>query len=258
MQIQKIDNYNRNVNFKAWIRRVDKINNCGQKVLSHCNTTCFFRPDFGWEKATKFIIEKYKDLPKVNVYNYGCSNGSEIYSFLMYLESNYGENILNKFSPIIAKDFDNFAIEVAKKGILSANIEELNNINKYTHNKFLNYFDIDKEFSFKNDVVIKPKKNLSDKVFFETADILKDYKNIKPNNSIVFARNFWIYLSDEDRKELAKNLYNHLGENSLLILGSHDNHQNYQNTFRSPLNMLKIAGFKQLDPLKLDTYIFTK
>ena len=256
MRIQNIDN--KNLTFGYWVRRVDKVNKTGEKILSHCNTTCFYRIDFGWEKAIKFLVDKYKNIPKVNVYNYGCSNGAEAYSFLMSIDSNFDKSVLKKFSPVIAKDFDSFAIDTAKKGLLAANAKELYDINKYTKNNLDKYLEVYRVENINNDVILSPKEFLKENVIFEQADILKDYKNIEPNNSIIFARNFWVYLSDEERSLLAKKLYNHLDKNCALILGSHDNHQNYQNTPKSPIVMLKKEGFKILDPLELDSYIFIK
>ena len=62
---------------------------------------------------------------------------------------------------------------------------------------------------------------MTTKVDFKVSNLLHDYKRIEPENSIVFARNFWPYLK-EDAITLAKKLASRMGENSTLILGRFD------------------------------------
>ena len=66
-----------------------------------------------------------------------------------------------------------------------------------------------------------PTKLLTDRVQFSNADILKDYKNIKAENSVVFARNFWPYL-EKDIPKLIARLSEQLGKNSTIIIGNYD------------------------------------
>ena len=79
---------------------------------------------------------------------------------------------------------------------------------------------------------------------YSVANILEDYKNIKPNNSIVSARNFWPYLRADKQKELADKLSKQLRENSLLITGDFDNSYIYQRTGISKL--VQDYGFKPI------------
>ena len=140
MQVLSIqNNYNNkysNPTFNSWIRRVEKVKENGTRVLTHCNTTGFFRADFGWKNGVDYLVEKYKNIPKVNVYNYGCSNGSEVYSLLMRLKSNYNNETFEKFTPVYAKDFDSVAISEAnpEKGIKYRHAWNVVRVNgKYYH-----------------------------------------------------------------------------------------------------------------------------
>ena len=40
--------------------------------------------------------------------------------------------------------------------------------------------------------------NLYSYIDFSVADIKKDYKNINPDNSVVFVRNFWPYIKKDE------------------------------------------------------------
>ena len=87
------------------------------------------------------------------------------------------------------------------------------------------------------------KKELYDFVDFDVADILTDYKNILPDNTVVFARNFWPYLTRDIawsvQKNLLNNLYQQLGKNSYLVIGEFDNYDSKGEIKR----MIKKAGF---------------
>lgn len=263
MQVLNIqNNYNNKYSYPTfgnWIRRVEKVKENGTRVLSHYNTTSFFRADFGWKNGVDYLVEKYKNIPKANVYCYGCSNGSEVYSLLMRLKSNYDNETFEKFTPVYAKDFDSVAIAEAKRETLPISMYELKEIEMFTNGKMNDFFERNSTYDHWADTYFMTLiPEIRNKVTFEQADILKDYKNINPNNSVIFARNFWVYLSDEDRITLAKNLYEHLGENSVLVLGSHDNIDGYRGTPLGPLELLKKVGFKQIDPLETESYIFVK
>lgn len=222
MKIQNIQNNYYSPKFGSWHREVFKpASDTVLQELKHRNDTRFYRDGSRWYRIVNMLTEKYKKTPKVNTYCYGCSNGSEPYTFLMELMSICDKTIVQKFLPIIAKDYDEVAINMAKSNKLPIGPCELSNINQYTGNSIDKYFD--KAPSTGNSkTYYSAKPILTDNVQFSVADVLEDYKNIEPDNTIVFARNFWPYLSDEKQKELATNLGQHLGKNSTLIIGDFD------------------------------------
>ena len=81
-------------------------------------------------------------------------------------------------------------------------------------------------------------------VKFGVADILTDYKNIEPDNSVIFARNFWPYLGCNEQYKLAENLHSHLGKNSLIMIGEFDTRYEVDNNFTNMANTLIYCGFK--------------
>lgn len=245
MQIQStpyISQYNSyKVPFKSWEREVFKTTtNAAIKELKHRNDTLIYRGGSDWYWIVNKLLEKYKNTLKVNVYNYGCSNGSEPYTFLMELLTICPKKLIDKFTPIIAKDYDPVAINVAKSNRLPISELEQTEVHKYTGKPFSTFF---REVTELTDIeqYYAARTILTDKVHFRVADILEDYKNIQPDNSVVFARNFWPYLSDENQEKLAQNLYNQLGKNSTLFIGEFDL-LNLQSRNRIPI-LLWNAGF---------------
>ncbi|GEM_PF-2049532 len=202
-----------------------------QKVL-HRNNTWLFRPSTEyWSALTFFLIDKYKNVPKVNIYDYACSSGHEAYSIVMQFISKLGVQKAEKFFPVIAKDYDEFVINMAKTGKFDLDPSEHNLINRVTCGNADDFVKLDHMHEYWNDEnsqcigsigVYNATPLLKDRVNFSVANILDDYKNIKPDNSVVFARNFWPYLELGKQRELAENLYNHLGENSVLIIGDYE------------------------------------
>ena len=252
MRIQNINSTNpqkNNIGFKNWERVVynQKPKDITNKVL-HRNTTWFLRPSVKyWQDLVLFLTQHFIDAPKVNTYIYGCSDGSDAYSFFLVLQSILKQKMYQKFLPIIAKDYDPKAIEKCLSRKIALNESETNNIkeliNLHNHDTSQNKNNFDEFFEFfsyndgdiniirydngyeywTNDFIYKIKKPLFRNIIFQQADITQDYINIEPNNSIIFARNFWPYIEENKRMELANNLYGRLGNNSVLILGNFDN-----------------------------------
>ena len=225
--------------------------------VKHRNTSYFFRPSL--EKCKEFyayLSKVFRNVDKVNVYSYGCSIGYEAYSFIMGMLSMDSKNF-EKFVPVIAKDYDKKIIEYAKKNILPLDSYEIQNLRELYNsdidkikdvidtNFYINYKTRDLyafELSTNPCVYVKPTHKLTDNVKFSVADIRKDYINIEPENSVVMACNFWPYMRPKDRKELAENLYNHLGKNSLIKIDDFDNDALFN---KSTAKLLLEVGFKQ-------------
>ncbi len=213
--------------FSGWHHAVYKNNgNTLTRELAYRNDTSFFRNDLLWDEFVKFLEYKYQDFKKVNVYNYGCSNGSETFSIIMKMLSNLGKENSEKFFPIIAKDIDLAAINKAKSTPLPISWFEKGRINLHTDKKFDTYFTEDSSGYYTKGITpdesfYLPNKILTERVKFSQADIFKDYKNIKPENSIVLARNFWPYL-ERNIPKLISLLAEQMGKNSTLVIGSFD------------------------------------
>lgn len=197
--------------FRSWKREVRTYNSINR------NDTSFFRDGDLFAKLIDYIVKFFKNDSKVNLYNYGCSNGEEAYSILMYLISKFPKDIVDKFTPIIAKDIDNFAIEKAINNdphIICT--EEKENVNKFTNNKLDHFLENKNGRYFIKDI-------LKNKLEFKVADIKYDYKNINPNKSVVLMRNFMPYLENSiERQKLLNNIGHQLQNDSFIMIGEFD------------------------------------
>lgn len=191
-------------------------------VLKHRNDTYLYRDNAFWRNLTNFLVDKYKDVQKVNVFDYACSNGSEAYTFIMQMLSNFKKEVSKKFFPVIAKDCDSYAIEKAKSGEIPISRDEECLINGYTGKQFDRFIGNRCGLSEQRIPIYNVRKELTNLVDFSVADIFEDLPNLPKSNNIVFARNFWPYLSNAKRNDLAELLSEYIGENSTLIVGSYD------------------------------------
>lgn len=219
MRIQNLQFYTPQVpSFTAWKREVWEDN----KILHHRNDTSFYRDDMDWNQFANYLKVKYQNVDKVNVYDYACSDGSEVYTMIISMFNNMPSEQVAKFMPIKALDFDKVAIERAKnKKIDMSPVERLiiKANSKYGVEPFFEFDPVQK--------IYKPTKLLTENVEFKHSDITKDYKHIKPDNTIVMARNFWPYMANATKFELAKNLYNQLGKNSIVVIGEYDTNPHF-------------------------------
>ena len=221
--------------------------------LLYENTTLFFRHDLNlahgievksshnWIGFRKTICDYFKNTNKVNVYDFASSDGSEAYSLIASLIDEAGEEEAKKFFPILAYDIDSTMVEQAQNGEIPCNVDDIyrfnDNIRNIPHNKY---------FSFENTpkgplpYTFIAKKNLKQKVKFNLADIQSSINNIEPSNSLVLCRNFWPYLSEEDRNKTIIELSKRLDDSSLVVIGSFDD--------RRAITQLNKCGFESIYP----------
>lgn len=191
----------------------------------HNNTTNFFRIDLEWDKYTDFLIEKYKDQNKVDVYCYACSDGTEPYSLAMMLITKLGFEGAQKFFPIKARDIDDYYFEKLKKGEIAVNNSDLEKIKKKTNGNTLFIVPTKNDFWEGNTqkIISKINPKLKNTVIFQKGDLREDIKTLPKSNCVLMFRNAWSYLKDnEDRAKLLKDIHNQLDETSVFVSGSHD------------------------------------
>lgn len=219
--IYALNNTSSNINFTSNLRCVY---NRSTNALKYMNTTKLFRQDLDWDGFAELLISKYKDVDKVNIYSYACSDGSEPYSLVIKLLEKSEKLKINcdKFFPIRAKDIDKKMISLASDGLLPVHKTEENILKKYPHYFIKTNLKLPENYG--SDAVWKVKPLLRNKVIFQQNDITRDIYSVKPDNTVVMARNFWIYLDgDAQRNVLAKDLHTLLRKNSMLVTGNSEN-----------------------------------
>lgn len=219
-----------NPHFGMWNRGVfQEIGRNNFPKLIHRNDTSFVRKigtkkDISnaesWRRVMDLLADKFKNIQNVNIYNYACSDCSEIYTFLMAKMSRIGKEKNFNINQIYAIDYDKAAIDKAKKGEYKLSKREYDSIQDLTNNNIDKFLEInfDKETETYH---AKAKEILTSKVKLIHADALKDCKRIEQKNSIVLACNFWPYLN-EKMAPLLESFNNRLKENSVLMIGNFD------------------------------------
>lgn len=223
-QMYKMGQVGQMKNAPTFKSNVSIVRNDCQEIIYE-NITRFFKRDLDWNKAVDNLIQKYKNVDKVNMYCYGCSDGSEPYSWAMLLTEKLGKKEAQKFLPIIAKDIDDTVIKNAKSGIVKATSRDVGFIKRFLGENYRKYITFDDKVHRIDGVKVRDgiiNPSFKNAVIFEKADIMQDIKNIEPNNSVVVARNFWVYLSEQDQFNLGRKLSNRLRDNSMSIIGVYD------------------------------------
>lgn len=215
----------------------------GAKKLLYRTNTCFFRDDLRWNEFADFLIKKYQNTPKVNVYSYGCSEGAEPFSLAMLLIEKLGKEKAKKFFPIIASDIDSKILENPKKGIITPSKEDLENMGSVLGSNYTKYITFDSNFNIDTELEdeickgrIKP--ILQDTVIFKKANFIDDLNNIEPDNSIIICKNFLNYYNNHtEQRPLIKRLGERLNSNSFCLLGDFDGNDMIQ--------LFEEMGFKE-------------
>ena len=246
MQIQRIQSYPYNTTFKAYEYFRYKSDELGHVIdnIANSSKSWFMRTYPSIEERVNIFLKEFKNVPKVNFYDFGCSNGSDIYSVLIGLHLNGGYDVLNKFGPAKCRDICYAPIYAAKKGEYLLNVVEMSEIDRYTNGDFDKYFysplrceDMYRTHRWHISPYIKDYAN------FEIGDITEDYKMIEPYNSIVQTRNMWPYLKPEQKQTLAKNLHDQMRGNAILVIGGIEKDDPFGN--RTAAEYLEDAGFVQ-------------
>lgn len=211
--------------------------------LLYSNYTNFFRSDLSWNDFGKTAVDFFKDTKKVNVYDFGASDGSEAYSLTMYLIENLGFDNAKKYFPIRAYDCDKQIVKTAKNGKIDANDMDIGFINENTPNSFKEYFVVSKNKPrARYPYTIQPKKELNDiAVSFNFGDFIKELDNIEPKNCLILCRNFWCYLSQTQQRAAIEKLAEKLDTTSLVAIGEYDRGVNSYTDYE-----LRANGFEEI------------
>lgn len=209
------------------------LNDLGKVAYENSSWLC--REDIKWEQLPIQLDQKYRHINKITTIIEGGADGSEALTFAMIMDNFLGK-AAKKFFPIISKDKDPSIIADAKNNrfrLLQTDLERLKKYLGANVSKYLTYdnnFKYDEEFGhhFCNAKIAPQVKTL---IKFEQAEALEDVQNIPPENSVVFCRNFWLYLNKYQQSYYAKKLGEQLNETSTLMIGSMDKAYSYASYF---------------------------
>ena len=206
-------------NFKAYRHTIK--NKAGDVI--NRGDTCLFRYDLDLGKLIKFLEDKYKDVPKVNIIVHACSDGEEAYSFLAKLFYMLGEKA-QKYLPVIARDVCEEHLACAKSGNFFIESFEKEGLLSEMNNSYHEFFDESIDELFRHKLTIKDK--IKNNITFSKGNIMEDIHKFKLKNTVLFARNFWPYLGEENVDKLAMFLSHKMDPSSTLIIGNFDRQYN--------------------------------
>lgn len=200
------------------------------------NSTNFFREDLNWNDLTKYIIEHFKDIKKVNAYSLACSDGSEAYSYAISIMENVPKALYSKFFPVQACDIDKEVLKIANSGRINADSMEFALISK-NYNILMDEYLKDRDVSILingDDISgtdeihsYKIAPSLKNSVEFKQSDILTELKKLNDEgNSVIMCRNVFPYLSYGYVDEVLRTAKSKIKSGSLFVIGDYDKSRN--------------------------------
>ncbi|MGY4687388.1 CheR family methyltransferase [Petrotoga sp. DB-2] len=192
------------------------------------NVTEFFRNPEKWEYLKQEIIPELikNHKPRLKFWSAGCSTGEEPYTLAIILN----ELGISSKSTIIASDFDDGALQQAKRGIY--NEKSLINLNDEYIKK---YFKKTEEGKYEIKDFIK------NNVTFNKMNLLFD--EFEKNFDLIICRNVVIYFDNDAKEKLYKKFYDALNPGGVLFVGSTErifNHKAFGFTSIAPFFYKKI------------------
>ncbi|MFP4470910.1 MAG: CheR family methyltransferase [Bacteroidales bacterium] len=182
--------------------------------------TSFFRDNEAFRLLEKEAFPHlFENKKKIRVWVAGCSTGEEAYSIAILLDR-YRERAKKKCEiQIFATDIDPVALEVARAGKYTANIEA--DVS----------WDLLNTYFVKTGEVYQIKKDLRKMVLFAEHSIVKDppYSQL----DLITCRNVLIYLLNKTQKKIFNVFHYALQNNGFLFLGNSESISSKTDTFKA-------------------------
>lgn len=241
MQILSINTttyQNKQLSFGSSIREVFNTKN----QLLYRTTTHLFRRDFPWRKLPEFLENEFHTTDKVTIIDHACSTGEEAYSIAAILIDKLGEKA-KKYLPIIAKDYDEENIlAVIKNDKIPIDMPEGSDIRFHLSDvsKFGNII-VSKvtKYGLLKEGYFQPNNILRNNINFSRGNIFDDIYNMPEHNTLLLCRNFWPYLSQEDRELLMSKISEKFDNTCCVAIGGFD--EQYSNV----LDLFDKYGFQK-------------
>ncbi len=185
--------------------------------------TNFFRDALVWEKLKEKVFpDLFSELPNGHIFRAwisGCSTGEEAYSLAIVFREAYEKikHDKNFTLQIFATDIDSDAIELARKGIFSANI-----VADVSPERMSQFFTKD-ENGFRVNTAIR------EMVVFAPHNVIKDPPFTKLD--LLLCRNLLIYMETELQKKMMNLFHYSLNAGGVMVLGSAENENSQNNQF---------------------------
>ena len=176
------------------------------------NVTEMFRDPLFFSSFRKKVVPYLKTFPFIKVWSVGTSTGEEVYSLSIILK----EEGLYEKSLIYATDFNDTALEKAKKGIYSNEDIKKSTLNYQKaggKNSFASYYHSD-------DSSVIFDKSLKKNIVFANHNLVTD--NVFGEMNLIFCRNVLIYFNKDLQDRVLSLFEESLRNNGFLCLGSRE------------------------------------
>ena len=187
--------------------------------------TSFFREPAEWkllkDKVIPSLLAERSPTDTIRAWISGCSTGEEAYSLAIVFKDVLDQlKLPNDFSiQIFATDLDPKAVDKAREGIFSVNIEK--DVSTQRLSKY--FVKVDRGYQIV--------KEIRDMVIFAQQNMIKDPPFTKID--IMICRNLLIYLTPEIQKKLIPLFHYSLNSGGFLLLGSAESVGDFTNIFKT-------------------------
>lgn len=171
------------------------------------------------------IIPLLQSYPFVKIWHAGCATGEEAYSLAILVQ----EEDLGQWVTIFATDFNDAALETARKGIF-----DLDHARQFT----LNYQKAGGKHSFSDYYharygAMAIRQELKEKITFANHNLVTD--QVFSETHIILCRNVLIYFNRELQDRVIRLFYDSLVHGGILCLGMKESllFSNYQDRFKT-------------------------
>ena len=212
----------RNISIDVLIKKLENDSVFLEEIVKNItvNTTEIFRDPLVWVDIQNFVSSHFAHLDTINVWHCGCSNGLEVYSFLMLMSEIGFLNHINVF----ATDINGDVLKIASAG-------------RYKYREMMEHFknfDIVFDKDKKNEIVdkyleinkfrdyVQINKSLVEKPFFVKHDLVSLENVFNVRFDIIFCRNLLIYFNLDLQSKVLNFLNSNLKQNGCLIIGRHE------------------------------------
>lgn len=202
--------------------------------------TNFFRDPLVWKKLKESILPNlFKKLPNgyvLRAWITACSTGEEAYSLAMTFREAYDKikHDKNLTLQIFATDIDSDTIEIARKGIYSANI--VADVSP----------ELMSQFFTKEGNSFRVNTSIREMIVFAPHNVIKDPPFTKLD--MLFCRNLLIYMEPDLQKKLMNLFHYSLNPSGIMLLGSAES-ENSQNNQFIPLDAKLKFYIRSITPL---------
>lgn len=182
--------------------------------------TWFFRKDLDWQAFIKYQIEHFKDKENVNIIQFGASDGSEAYTYIMSLLESTSPEETEKFFPIKAYDIKDTMVKIANNGYINifADDETRMNNNNIRWRKYFDRSEVE-PYQYINTTLYKVRNKLKNRVNFNQGNMFELLPRINDNsNTIVMCRNCLGYFP-EKIEQFIQTASQVLKKDSLFVVG---------------------------------------